>query len=110
MNGIFRDRRQTGQRLAQALKERGYHRDGLLILGIPRGGLPVADEVVRALNAPLNVVIARKLRAPYQPELAIGAVTSGDHNHPINEELAQAAGATPEYLEREIRYQQEEID
>jgi len=110
MDGQFRDRREAGQQLAQALAERGYRGDGLLVLGIPRGGVPVADEVARALHAPLDVVIARKLRAPYQPELAIGAVVSGDHLRIVNEELAYATGATPEYLEREVRYQQAEIE
>jgi putative phosphoribosyl transferase len=110
MDGIFRDRREAGQRLAQALADRGYEGDGLLVLGIPRGGVPVADEVARALHAPLDVVISRKLRAPHQPELAIGAVVDGDHLRIINKELAHAAGATPEYLEREVRYQQAEIE
>jgi putative phosphoribosyl transferase len=110
MDGIFRDRREAGQRLAQALADRGYEGDGLLVLGIPRGGVPVADEVARALHAPLDVVISRKLRAPHQPELAIGAVVGGDHLRIINKELAHAAGATAEYLEREVRYQQAEIE
>jgi putative phosphoribosyl transferase len=110
MDGILRDRREAGRRLAEALAEHGYHGDGLLVLGIPRGGVPVADEIARALHAPLDVVIARKLRAPDQPELAIGAVTSGDHLCVVNEELVRAAGVTREYLEREIRHQQAEID
>lgn len=116
MDGIFRSRRDAGQRLAQALAARGYHGDGLLVLGIPRGGIPVADEVARALHAPLDVVISRKLRAPFQPELAIGAVTSGDHPPTawvpgiVNEELVRALGVTPDYLEREVRHQQAEID
>jgi putative phosphoribosyl transferase len=110
MDGIFQDRREAGQRLAQALAERGYQGDQLLVLGIPRGGVVVASEVARALHAPLDVVIARKLRAPSQPELAIGAVTSGDQIRVLNEELARAAGATPEYLEQETRHQQAEIE
>jgi putative phosphoribosyl transferase len=110
MDGIFQDRKDAGRRLAQALAERGYHGDGLLVLGIPRGGVVVAAEVARALRAPLDVVIARKLRAPYQPELAIGAVISGDHLRIVNEQLARAAGASPEYVEEEIRRQQAEIE
>jgi putative phosphoribosyl transferase len=105
----FDDRRQAGKQLAQALAERGYHGDGVLVLGIPRGGVPVAEEVARALNAPLDVVIARKIRAPYQPELAIGAVVSGDDLRIVSDELVHATGATPEYLEQEIRHQQAEI-
>jgi putative phosphoribosyl transferase len=106
----FQDRREAGKHLAKALAERGYHGDGVLVLGIPRGGVPVAEEVARALNAPLDVVIARKLRAPYQPELAIGAVVSGHDLHIVSEEMARATGATPEYLEEEIRHQQAEIE
>jgi putative phosphoribosyl transferase len=110
MEAIFEDRHDAGRQLAQALAERGYRGDGLLVLGIPRGGVVVAAEVARALHAPLDVVIARKLRAPYQPELAIGAVISGDHLVIVNEQLARAAGATPEYQEEEIRRQQAEIE
>src|SRR5262249_31949882 len=90
MDGIFQDRQEAGQRLARALVERGYRGEGLLVLGIPRGGVVVAAEVARALHAPLDVVIARKLRAPYQPELAIGAVVSGDHLVIVDEALARA--------------------
>jgi putative phosphoribosyl transferase len=109
MNGIFQDRREAGQRLADALRTRGFGGEGLVVLGIPRGGVVVAAEVARALRAPLDVVIARKLRAPMQPELAIGAVVSGDDQPIVNPDLARATGATSEYLEREIRYQREEI-
>jgi putative phosphoribosyl transferase len=110
MDGIFRDRREAGQRLAKKLVDWGYEGEGLLVLGIPRGGVPVADEVARGLRALLDIVIARKLRAPFQPELGIGAVTSGNHICVVNEELVRAAGVTQEYLEREIRHQQAEID
>jgi putative phosphoribosyl transferase len=110
MDGVFYDRRDAGRQLAQALAARGYQGDGLLVLGIPRGGVVVASEVARALDCPLDVVIARKLRAPYQPELAIGAVVSGDHIRLIDESLARATGATPEYLEREVHYQEAEIE
>jgi putative phosphoribosyl transferase len=116
MDGIFQNRRAAGQPLAKALEQRGYHGDGLLVLGIPRGGIPVADEVARALHAPLDLVISHKLRAPFQPELAIGAVTSGDHPPTawvpeiVNEELVRELGVPPDYLEKEIRHQQAEID
>jgi len=58
---------------------RGYRGRNTLVLGIPRAGLLVADEVAKALSATLDVIIARKLRIPYQPELGIGAVVDGDH-------------------------------
>jgi len=104
----FGDRREAGRQLARALTKRGYKGQNTLVLGIPRGGLVVADEVAKALSATLDVIIARKLKAPYQPELGIGAVVNGDHVT-INEDLSRAVGATQEYINREIAYQKEEI-
>ncbi len=72
----FRNRTEAGQVLAAALMHwRGA--PGLLVLGLPRGGVPVAAEVARALDAPLDVFIVRKLGYPGQPELAMGAIASG---------------------------------
>ena len=68
----FRDRREAGRRLAEALS--GYRRRRPFILAVPRGGIVVGYEVAVALDAPLDVVVPRKLRAPYNPELAVGAV------------------------------------
>lgn len=106
---IFTDRQEAGRQLGKALAQRGYKGENSLVLGIPRGGLVVADEVANALSATLDVIIARKLRAPYQPELGIGAVVNGDHIT-INEDLSRAVGATQEYLNREIAYQKEEME
>jgi phosphoribosyl transferase-like protein len=100
---IFENRREGGRQLAIALAKRGYKGQNTLVLGIPRGGLVVAEEVARALSAVLDIVIARKIRAPYQPELGIGAVVNGDHVT-INEDLSCAVGATQGYLTREIAY------
>lgn len=69
----FSDRAQAGRHLASLLT--GYAgRDDVLVLGLPRGGVPVAAEVARALGAPLDVLVVRKLGAPGRPELAIGAI------------------------------------
>jgi len=106
---IFRDRREAGRQLAKVLTKRGHKGQNTLVLGIPRGGLVVAEEVAHALSAALDVIIARKLRAPYQPELGIGAVVNGDHVT-INEDLSRALRATQDYLTREIAYQKEEIE
>jgi len=106
---IFKNRREAGRQLATALIKRGYRSEGTLVLGIPRGGLVVADEVAKALSAALDVIIARKLRAPYQPELGIGAVVDGDHIV-LNEEVARSVGVSQDYLNREIAYQKEEIE
>jgi len=72
----FRDRRHAGQVLAGRLGH-WRRRPGLLVLALPRGGVPVADEVARALDAPLDVLVVRKLGAPWHPEFAIGAIASG---------------------------------
>ncbi len=80
-----------------------------MVLGIPRGGIVVADEVAKVFSAALDVTIARKLRAPYQPELGIGAVV--DRNHiALNEEVVRSVGASQDYLNREIAYQKREIE
>jgi len=107
---IFEDRRDAGRRLAKVLAKRKDLNQPLVVLGIPRGGLVVADEVAEALSASLDVIIVRKLRAPFQPELGIGAVVNGDHISIINEELVRDAGISLEYLEGEIAYQQKEVE
>ena len=104
---IFENRREAGRRLARALMKRGYRGENTLILGIPRGGLVVADEVAKALSSALDIIIARKLRAPYQPELGIGAAVNGDHIL-LNEDLVRTVGASQDYLNREIAFQKEE--
>src|ERR671923_1235276 len=73
---LFRDRREAGQLLAAKLA--GYaNRQDVLVLALPRGGVPVAYEVARALNAPLDVFLVRKLGVPGHEELAMGAVATG---------------------------------
>ncbi|HEX6993313.1 MAG TPA: phosphoribosyltransferase [Gammaproteobacteria bacterium] len=73
---IFRDRREAGERLGAALEPAYGNRD-VVVLGLPRGGVPVAFEVARRLGAPLDVLVVRKLGAPINPELAIGAIAAG---------------------------------
>jgi predicted phosphoribosyltransferase len=72
---LFGDRREAGRRLAGALA--AYRGEHLLVLGLPRGGVPVAHEVARALDAPLDVCLVRKLGVPGHEELAMGALASG---------------------------------
>jgi predicted phosphoribosyltransferase/dienelactone hydrolase len=95
---MFRDRKDAGQRLALLVKQQHFEKP--IVLGIPRGGVPVADEVARALGAPLAVVVARKLGAPENPELAIGATTETGASY-VNAAVARAAGASQEYIEAE---------
>lgn len=73
---IFRDRRDAGAKLAESLEK--YRSDKPIILGMPRGGVVVAYEIAKVLNAQLDVIVARKLGAPSQPEFAIGAIAPGD--------------------------------
>lgn len=89
--------------------KRGYRGENTLVLGIPRGGLVVADKVAKALSTALDIIIARKLRAPYQPELGIGAVVNGNHIL-LNEGLVRTVGASQDYLNREITFQKEEVE
>lgn len=92
----YADRRDAGHRLGQSL----HHlvgRAGLLVLGLPRGGVPVAAEVARALAAPLDVLIVRKLGHPQHAEYAIGAIASGGVRV-MNEEAT--AGVRPQDVER----------
>ena len=86
---LFRDRREAGQRLARRVASLGVKDP--VVLGLPRGGVPVAAEVARQLQAPLDVILVRKLGVPYQPELALGAVGEGGVGV-LNEEVLRASG------------------
>ncbi len=89
----FQNRSEAGRRLGQALK--GYREQQPVVFALPRGGVPVAAQVAAALNAPLDLVIARKVGVPFQPELAMGAIAEGPE--PIivrNEEVIALAGVS----------------
>lgn len=96
----YRDRRDGGRVLAGKLLS--YAGSDALVLGIPRGGVPVAAEVASRLNADLDVVVARKLGAPDQPELAVGAVTS-DGGRFLNTDILGAIGVSEAELESVTR-------
>jgi putative phosphoribosyl transferase len=101
--GFFRDRAEAGARLAERLGPvRGAH---ALVLGIPRGGMLVAAEVARRLEAELDVAVARKLGAPQQPELALGAVAA-DGSVFLNHEIVRETGTAHTHLKRAIAEQQ----
>ncbi|HEY3095515.1 MAG TPA: alpha/beta family hydrolase [Acidimicrobiia bacterium] len=91
----FRDRREAGRRLAERLS--GLRSSRPLVLGLPRGGVPVAFEVARALDSPLDVLVVRKLGVPFQPELGMGAVGE-DGVHVLNPEVLREAGVTDAQL------------
>ena len=71
---MFEDREEAGDRLADAVAEVGPDRP--LVLGLPRGGVPVADRVARRLGVPMDVTVVRKIPVPSSPETAIGATTA----------------------------------
>jgi putative phosphoribosyl transferase len=101
---IFTDRKQAGQLLAEEVVRRGY-RDPI-VLGLPRGGVPVAAEVAAALKAPLDVVLVRKIGAPMQRELAMGAVVDGDAPEIVrNEDVIREFGITDDEFQREAEQQ-----
>jgi putative phosphoribosyl transferase len=85
----FKDRRQAGRQLGQALLE--YVGASTLVLGLPRGGVPVAFEVARILEAPLDIWMVRKLGVPRQPELGMGAIAEGPAVH-LDRDLVASAG------------------
>ncbi len=73
----FRDREEAGRHLAEVVYRAGLADADVVVLGLPRGGVPVASEVARGLAAPLDVIVVRKLGVPFQPELAMGAIGEG---------------------------------
>jgi putative phosphoribosyl transferase len=94
---IFADRAEAGRLLAERLA-RLRLRDAL-VLALPRGGVPVGAEIAKALGAPLDVVFVRKIGAPDQPELAVGAVADGaDPEIALNAELVEALGLDEDYI------------
>src|SRR5947207_8665129 len=104
----FRDRTEAGQVLARVL--RAYAgRPEVLVLGLPRGGVPVAFEVAEALHAPLDVFLVRKLGVPQQPELAMGAIATGGVRL-LNDELLQRL-AIPDWVSDDVaRREQQELE
>jgi putative phosphoribosyl transferase len=93
---LFRDRRDAGDALAERLER--YRGHNALVLGLPRGGVVVAAQVTRWLDAELDVVVARKLPSPISPELGIGAVTANGGRF-LNEDVLAACNVSEAYIE-----------
>lgn len=107
---MFQDRRDAGRRLARLLAEEVKGTAGpLLVVGLARGGLPVAAEVADALKAPLDVLIARKLGVPWQPELGVGAIAEGGPRI-LNEALIVEIGLDPASIDDVTRREQQELE
>jgi putative phosphoribosyl transferase len=102
---MFSDRADAGRRLASRLAS--LHGD-VVVLGLPRGGVPVAFEVARELGAPLDVIVVRKLGLPYQPELAMGAIGEGGVRI-INDEVVRGSWVSPEVIDGVERRERREL-
>ena len=107
MDSRFEDRFAAGRALARALHAYAAQRD-VLVLALPRGGVPVAFEVARALGAELDVLIVRKLGVPHQPELALGAISSGNALY-LNRDLIALTGVTKAEIESVLEAEREEL-
>lgn len=97
MTVIFTDRIDGGRRLAERLMH--LRNKDVVVVGLPRGGVPVAAVVAKALNAPLDVILVRKLGVPTQPELAMGAIGE-DGVRVLNDEVVQLTGVTRDEIAR----------
>lgn len=107
--GEFANRQDAGRRLAKALSR--YQDQQPIVLALPRGGVPVGFEIARALAAPLDVLLVRKLRAPGYPELGIGAVVDGaDPQRILNESIIESLQVSADYIEQEVREQLQIIE
>ncbi|HSF27258.1 MAG TPA: phosphoribosyltransferase family protein [Actinomycetes bacterium] len=104
---LFADRADAGRRLAALLKPLAG--PDVVVLGLPRGGVPVAAEVARRLQAPLDVIVVRKLGVPYQPELGMGAIGEGEVRI-LNSALLQSARVGPRALARVETRERAELD
>lgn len=103
----FKNRVEAGRILAQSLGEFAARED-VLVLGLPRGGVPVAFEVAKALHAPLDVIPVRKLGVPGQEELAMGAIASGGP-YVINEEVVRELGISAATIESTAKWEAREL-
>jgi putative phosphoribosyl transferase len=104
---IFRDRHHAGRYLAGKLAKYA-NRPDVLVFGLPRGGVPVAYEVARALRAPLDIFLVRKLGLPGQEELAMGAIASGGVQV-LNEHVVRALGVPQDIIDSVAATEQEEL-
>jgi putative phosphoribosyl transferase len=102
----FSDRSDAGRRLAAAL--RGYSDGSPIVIALPRGGVPVGYEVARALEAPLDIWVVRKIGLPWQPEVAIGAVAEGGELV-LAATMAKASGLSEQELSRAVEEKRGEV-
>jgi predicted phosphoribosyltransferase len=104
----YRDRSEAGRKLASHLSEY-FGRDHVVVLGLPRGGVPVAFEVARGLHVPLDVFLVRKLGVPWQPELAMGAIAAGGVTF-LNRRVVEELRIGERDIEAVVRIEQAELE
>jgi predicted phosphoribosyltransferase len=104
---IFRDREHAGRLLGEALTKYA-DREDVIVLGLPRGGVPVAYEVAKILGVPLDVLVVRKLGLPGWEELAMGAIASGGIRV-LNESVVKGSRVSPERIEKAVAEEMEEL-
>ncbi len=105
----FNDRREAGRKLAEALRH--YRGKDAVVLALPRGGVPVAAEVAASLDAPLDLLLVRKIGVPWQPELAMGAVIDGEEPITVrNEDIIGLATVTDADFDAAAQRELEEIE
>jgi len=105
---LFQDRFEAGRVLGSRLSQFA-HRNDVIVLGLPRGGIPVAFEVARGLNSPLDVFVVRKLGVPGQEELAMGAIASSGIRV-VNRTVVDSLGITNDDIEKAAAEQQPELE
>jgi predicted phosphoribosyltransferase len=105
---LFEDRADAGRRLAEKLTAYRNRHD-VIVLALPRGGVPVAYEVALALDAPLDIFLVRKLGVPGQEELAMGAIASGNVQI-INQDVVEALGISEETIDAVAREEERELE
>jgi putative phosphoribosyl transferase len=108
-SGSFADRRAAGRALAKVLARKNFNAP--VVLALPRGGVAVAAEIARALKAPLDIVLVRKIGVPIQPELAAAAVVDGGAPEIVtNTDVVELAGVSREYIDGAVKRELEEIN
>src|SRR5438128_5797057 len=105
---LYQDRTDAGRQLARQLGAYA-HRHDVIVLALPRGGVPVAAEVARALGAPLDILLVRKLGVPGHEELAMGAVSTGGVRV-MNTEVIEALAIREEEIDHEAEIELEELE
>jgi putative phosphoribosyl transferase len=110
MRAVFQDRAEAARALAQRLRDE-HLTPPCVVLALPRGGVPIGAEVARVLEAPLDLLLVRKIGAPWQRELAVAALVDGEKPElVIDEETAAATGASRAYIDEQARLEWREIE